>query len=463
MKLRTKFTLLVAGCTLLLLGIYYAISVRSANHALVDFGRQSAAVFAEVQLSDDQVSEILASSNDDATINKLAQTLFKQFPEHFFLVLNNGQLVDENVAEMDARVTLESIDRGYQFVVTSPKLSPSIVQMNHPQLQFSAQEQKYDLFWFPKITLTRYQGQETLRQDLHRSFLYSLLPLSAVAILLSWLGAWYFLRPLRDLQQSFNAIKQGKFDTRLGMQRHDEVGDIIQSFNQLAAWLQGLHQRYEQMNSDLSHELRTPINALQARLEALEDGLVSADNHQFTLMRNELAQLTRIVEDLQLLSLTEANMLKVSLVTANLSQLVEEVVSHYDTRAERQGLSLKTVIEPRIMIKTDKDRLRQVIINLLDNAFKYGADGGQIRISVSRQDQVVLVSVKDFGKGLSETQQSLVFERFYRVEQARQQSHNLGLGLPICRQLVDLMGGTLRLQSAPYKGCNFIICLPLTA
>ncbi len=455
MKIKTKFTLLVAVCTLLLLGVNYAISVYSANKAIIEFNQRSAVILSSAILEQEQVADFIAALPAPQTINTTSKALFAAYPEQAIVVVSDKQVVLDNVSTLGANLTMREVDSGFQFEVGRDGTFPSIVQIGGEQHSLVFENKNYLLFWFPKAVLSRNIQQNALSEDLNYSFLSSLVILSAIAIVLSWLGAGYFLRPLQTVSKGFATIKSGDLNARLAVERHDEVGELINGFNQLASWLQGLHQQYEQMNSDLSHELRTPLNALKSRLEAIEDGLLQPNVEQIQQMQEELAVVLRIVEDLNLLSLADEQVIKLHIEKVDVGLLATNLVEQYRERSTGTNVILSSEIEQGSFAQLDKARLRQVLVNLLDNAFKYGAGGGCISLKVKRVEGVVNIIVADNGVGLTMQQQELVFERFFRVQTSRTSFNNLGLGLPICKHLVELMGGEISLGSAPQQGCEF--------
>ncbi|MCO1337057.1 HAMP domain-containing protein [Microbulbifer sp. OS29] len=141
------------------------------------------------------------------------------------------------------------------------------------------QNATYSLIWMPELLANHGKKQDRLKEQLNNDFTLTLIALSLVAICLSWVGAWYFLRPLKVLKTNFTQLEQGQLDTRMTIERHDEVGEIIHSFNHLATWLQDMNRQYKQMSSDLAHEIRTPLTGMQSRIEAMQDGIVPGLSH----------------------------------------------------------------------------------------------------------------------------------------------------------------------------------------
>mgnify|MGYP000126326112 CR=1 FL=1 len=192
-----------------------------------------------------------------------------------------------------------------------------------------------------------------------------------------------------------------------------------------------------------------------SRIEAMEDGIVPMNNKQIKMLSTELKTINQLIDDLSLLSLTESNQLTLQNSKINVSDMLIKLVDRYKLQANQGGIELKTTVPSGVLALLDEQRLRQILINLLDNAFKYGADGKQICINLSLQEHHFEIEISDNGVGMTTSQQSAVFDRFYRVQQSRSDHNSLGLGLPICMQLAELMGAKLTLKTAPNEGANF--------
>ncbi|MCO1335429.1 ATP-binding protein [Microbulbifer sp. OS29] len=172
---------------------------------------------------------------------------------------------------------------------------------------------------------------------------------------------------------------------------------------------------------------------------------------------SDLQAIKRIVEDLNLLSLTEARQLKVHTQATVLADVVAEIHSSYQEKATAEHIEMPLEIIDRRVASVDISRFRQILINLLDNGFKYAAHGGFLGISVVPEGDWITIQVRDQGPGLSHNQQQKIFERFYRQDPSRSDKKSLGLGLAISRQLAELMHGTLEVASATDLGCTFVL------
>ena len=450
MTLRTKFTALVALCTLVLLGIYYLFSLHTAERAILGFNTRSAVELSTSMVESSDVLAVLDEQDHAKTSPALIAKLSRAFADQFFVILEDQQLSSNNIVTEQRTLELVETEVGYQFHIEQAGSQAAIVQVSRPLVELGNRK----LFSIPQIVLTQHNQQRLLRQRLSNEFMWALIGLSGVAIFLSWLGAGYFLRPLARAEDGFKHLKAGRLETRLSVERDDEVGQLVKGFNDLAIWLEGLHQQYRQMNNDLAHELRSPLNAVASRLEALEDGVIEPSAAQFRQMRTEIAAITSLVEDLRLLSLTESSQLSLNLQTVSLPPLVEQLVSSYEPVTKIQ----LTVENSAAEVWADPERTRQILVNLIDNAIRYGSE--PISINIRARDNSFYLSVSDLGEGISESDKARVFDRFYRSDSARSDG-GLGLGLAISQQLAQLQGGDLIVEDNQPSGATFVLVLRL--
>lgn len=407
--------------------------------------------------------DIIAEIKQQQTLNDsddLLVFLTKLYPDHYFVIFEDNVLVTESFKDDDLLLTHKPEANGqYSYAIKQDDYAPIVIGVNRPPESISLGNRTFGLFWLPKNLITRSEQGQSLRKQINNHFTNSLVLLSLLAIVLSWLGAWYFLKPLKDIKQRFKALASGQLDTRIALKRNDEIGEIIVSFNQLANWLQTLHGQYKQMSSDLAHELKTPLTSMQSRIEALEDGLIAPDSQQYQLLLSDIKSINTIVEDLCLLTLTESKQLNLNMEKTAISKLTETVYKHFELQAQQRGIDFVLDIQSHRACSIDQQRLTQVLTNLIENAFKYGLDGNYIGLIVKEtkwdNKDAIQISVHDKGKGLSTEQQQQVFDRFYRAQNARNDKHSLGLGLPICKQLTELMNGQLEVESELGSGCRF--------
>jgi two-component system, OmpR family, sensor histidine kinase BaeS len=239
-------------------------------------------------------------------------------------------------------------------------------------------------------------------------------------------------------------------------QSHDEVMRLAVNFNSMAASLEHLEHERRVTNAAIAHELRTPLTVLQTRLEGIRDGVVPMNQSESEQLLSQIRTLTRLVGDLRTLSLAEAEHLDLKLEEIDLLDIVTLGVASFGLRAERKNITLELHSEALAApVRGDRDRLAQVITNLLENALRYTPDGGRIDVDVILCEQAVRLIVRDNGPGFPPETLPHLFERFYRADPSRSRaSGGSGLGLSVVRAIMKLHAGTVRATNATTGGAQ---------
>jgi len=241
-----------------------------------------------------------------------------------------------------------------------------------------------------------------------------------------------------------------------------EIGVLI-LFQDLTG-LRNLQTTRRELIGNISHELRTPLAGIKAMVETLRDGGVYDREDAIDFLNridSEVDRLTQLVAELTELSRIEAGKAELEKGPVNLNQLVEEVVDQLSPQAERQRVSIsKQLFAELPTVPADKDRVRQVIANLIHNAIKFTAAGGRITVTSRVLKEAVAVDISDTGSGIAKEDQSRVFERFYKGDKARA-GEGTGMGLAIAKHVVEAHGGNIWVESEEDKGSTFSFSLPL--
>ncbi|MER5267376.1 HAMP domain-containing sensor histidine kinase [Actinosynnema sp. NPDC002837] len=278
----------------------------------------------------------------------------------------------------------------------------------------------------------------------------------AIVLVTSQILAHGMTRPLREMTAAVRAMRAGDYSQRVRATARDEVGELAGAFNQMAADLGAADQQRRELIANVSHELKTPITALQNVLENVVDGVAQPDA---ATMRTALAQterLGRLVTELLDLSRIDAGAHKLDKAEFALEPLLMEVVAEASVAARGVRFTVD-VSPPSATVYADEARLAQVVANLLDNAVRHGPAGGEVRVSATVGADLVL-EVADDGPGIAPQDRERVFERFTRGERAG--GGGTGLGLNIARWVVDLHGGTIAVVDG--SGCRIRATLPAT-
>ncbi|MGK2850327.1 MAG: sensor histidine kinase [Candidatus Limnocylindrales bacterium] len=285
----------------------------------------------------------------------------------------------------------------------------------------------------------------------------------AAAVIASVLLASRVSVPISRLAAAARRIADGRYAERVAVASPDEIGDLARSFNRMAESLEGTERRRLQLVGDVAHELRTPLTTVDGYLEGLQDGVIPPTEATWALMRGETARLSRLVDDLQQLWRAEAHQLPMALTAVEVPAFMESLVGRFGIAAGERGVELHLAVQERALVmRADRDRLAQVLDNLVSNALRYSPDGGRVTLAASWSDGRIRLSVADEGPGLTVEQRERVFERFYRVDPSRSRAlGGSGIGLAIARALIDAMDGRIWVESeGTGRGSTFEIELP---
>jgi signal transduction histidine kinase len=275
-----------------------------------------------------------------------------------------------------------------------------------------------------------------------------------VALLLTVVVSRRITRPIEQLTAAVHEIGRGKVPAHVQVSGRDEIARLATSFNVMIDAVTAHEELRRRMVGDVAHELRTPLTNLRCELEAIQDGFVAPDAARVASIHDEVLHLQRLVEDLQDLAVAEAGALQLHLERVDLGAAVARIV----------GAQAEVAIEQRILVAADPTRLRQVVSNLLANAVRHTPDGEIVRVRVARAGADATVSVVDRGPGIPPGDLDRIFERFYRVDEARgRERGGAGLGLAIVRRLVELHGGRVWTESAAGEGATFTFTIPLAS
>jgi two-component system OmpR family sensor kinase/two-component system sensor histidine kinase BaeS len=283
-----------------------------------------------------------------------------------------------------------------------------------------------------------------------------------------WRAFREFGGPLANLMAAADAIAEGDLSVRVPENGRGEFGRLAHSFNNMTAELERAEQQRRNLTADIAHELRTPLHIIQGNLEGILDGVYEPEAEHIQATLDETRLLTRLVDDLQTLSLAEAGRLTLHLERIDVKDLLADVRTSFSGQAEAAGVRLESRLpdEPGdLIVWGDPDRVDQVLSNLVANALRYTPPSGQIVLAAEPCEGGVCLSVADSGAGIPPEDLPYVFDRFWRGDRARtRQVHTgSGLGLAIAKQLVQLQGGTIEVASQVGEGTTFTIRLPSPA
>ncbi|WOD38738.1 HAMP domain-containing sensor histidine kinase [Nodosilinea sp. E11] len=295
-----------------------------------------------------------------------------------------------------------------------------------------------------------------------RGMLWAILVGGSTSGGLSYLVSRRIIRPLDQMTEVTRSFAAGHLNERVPPSEILEIQRLASSFNRMAADLEGVEEHRRELIGDLTHELRTPLTIIHGYLEGLADGTVTPEPELYQRLAGETTRLQRLVNDLQELSKLEAGYLPIQAQSVNLCPLLTALVRPFaDQFVSTDRVVITLQCEPDLPLAyADPSRIEQIVINLLGNALRY-TEKGAVTVNAWAQTGRIYVSVADTGIGIAEEDVPYVFERFWRADRSRNRSSGgTGLGLTICRRLVEVQGGKIEVKSEIGQGSEFTFWLP---
>ena len=286
----------------------------------------------------------------------------------------------------------------------------------------------------------------------------------AIALLLTFFLSRRISGPICALAVTARKLGQGDFSQRVQVEDKSEVGELAQTFNSMASQLEKAEQLRRNMVADVAHELRTPLSNIRGYLEAIRERVVKPDAATICSLEEEATLLSRLVDDLQELSLADASKLELICQAEDVAELINRTVAAMQAQATTKGVSLSIDLPQGLPpINIDSQRISQVLRNFLENALAHTTKGDAIIVAATQQGDWVEVSVADTGEGIPTDDLPNIFERFYRVDKSRARATGgNGLGLTIAKRQVEAHGGKIEVQSKLGKGSRFSFTVPIS-
>lgn len=469
-SIRTKLTLwYTAILTLMLVGCCFSVYAILQHRLLVRLDEDLIAVL-------DTAHRLLVSESEENdfsqdSIHELIDVL--HFPDIGLVIYDNAghKLAEQATNGQPLPTTLPSSWKNHRelslisWQSTTPSL-PGKWRIAIHQIRFKNEDHFFYMVAIQSLHVIHNQ------LELLRGIFFLIIPICIVlASFIGWLFAKKSLAPIAIMTERVQHIYADNLDERLPIKRtHDEIGRLAQTFNDLLSRLQATFQKERQFMADAAHELRTPLYVVRTAVDVtLKQAQRTEAEYREALqmVSQQERRLTSIVEDLFLLGCAADGGRRLQTSDFYLDELIQDTVKVIGVLAREKGVTVETIVIPGTHYLGDEALLRQMLLNLLDNAVKYIPSGAKVSVTLQVMETAVKIEVADAGQGIPADVQPHIFERFYRGDQAR--SHRdkgmgagAGLGLPIARWIAEAHGGTIVLSRSDSQGSIFSITLPRT-
>ena len=292
---------------------------------------------------------------------------------------------------------------------------------------------------------------------------------AAIAVVLAVIIGYFVSRsltkPIQRITRTASQIRNGDLTARTGVRGTDEIGQLGETFDDMATSLEKDLKLEHRLTSDVAHELRTPLMAILATVEAMQDGVLPADDEHLETLASETRRLSRLVDAMLKLSRLENGTTELKIERTDVGYLVKSLVSSQHQLFHEKGLHLRfkdDTAHGECQADVDPDLIREAVVNLMSNAMRYTDEDGWVVVSVSSDHSDAIISVRDTGIGIAKEDIPQTFSRFWRSDVSRERvSGGLGVGLSITKEIVDRHNGTISVDSELGKGTTFTIRVPL--
>jgi two-component system sensor histidine kinase BaeS len=323
-----------------------------------------------------------------------------------------------------------------------------------------------------RITLLQGQFELAFQAAQRRLTYITAIVLLMFSALMAWGVGRHFLSPINRLAKGTQELAGGKLGLQIASQRKDELGELVGLFNQLSSSLESSKSARDRWVADIAHELRTPLGIMRGEIEALQDGTRKVSEAALGSLLEEVSYLSRLVNDLYELSLSDAGGLKYQFRPCNLVEIVQSIVDSFRVTADREGLDVKfenSLVSTQLM-SLDEDRIAQLVSNLLTNSVRYTDKPGKVVVSLSPDlslssasaADTIQLTVSDSSPGVLEEHIPHLFDRLFRVEMSRNRATGgAGIGLAICKNITEAHSGTISAAASKYGGLTVVVVLPI--
>ncbi|WP_349687374.1 ATP-binding protein [Acidaminococcus sp. DS4831] len=302
-------------------------------------------------------------------------------------------------------------------------------------------------------------AERTFVESYHKSLWWIGFLFAGMGLVVSYFLSGNITRPLRQLSQAAEKIRQGHLKQEVPVETQDEVGQLAAVFNQMSAELAANESNRQEFLANIAHELKTPLAVLQGHLESMLDRVEEPEPEKLFSMQEEVMRLTRLVGDLRDLSLAQVHQLELHLQPVDLGEKAERAAELLEPLLEEKRLHFVKNMAPSLPVRQlDPDRVNQILYNLITNAIRYTHPGTAILLQTEPAGKRVRLTIADEGPGIAPEDLDHIFEQFYRGDKSRNRaSGGSGIGLSLAKSFVEAQGGTITARNRKEGGAEFVV------
>ena len=448
-RVAISFCLIAAMTALVAIGV---VSVVWEQH-FHTYTQENMRIVAETAADQIAARYKISGEFDDAVLAPAATTV----------AISKGvgiQVVDAaNNVVYDSTTRVQGVDG-----VVSPSIAPPQSPENMARAPIVVNDQAVG-----SVRVWVYGSDQLLRStdEEFRDRSYQAMILAAIiAILLASVFGYFFARnlvkPINRLTDTAEALARGNYEARANLKGEDELAQFGRTFDAMADAVERDRKLERRLTTDVAHELRTPLMAIQATVEAMVDGVLPVDEERLMTVDSEVMRLSRLVDSLLKLSRLENRSNPNKKEVVDVGEVVAGIIATHEAYVRESGLTLTYRADEGVLVMGDPDLIRQATANLISNAVRYTDEGGSIHVRVKRGETMAQISVKDTGIGLTPEEARMVFQRFWRADSGRdRESGGLGVGLTVVKEIVERHEGWVQVEGRKGEGACFTIHIPL--
>ncbi|KNF07603.1 two-component system signal transduction histidine kinase [Gottschalkia purinilytica] len=284
-----------------------------------------------------------------------------------------------------------------------------------------------------------------------------------IGTIISIILAKHFSVPLKKIAQTTDEIRKGNLKVNLDLRSSTyEINQLSNSIDYLVKTLESKDMLRKRLTSDMAHEIRTPLTTLQSTMEAFLYGVWEPTKERIESCHEEIRRLSKLVEGLKDIAKLEEADMNLNITRFNITDEIRQLLELLRPQYENKNINLIFEYNKEIAINSDKDKIKQILINLLNNSYSYTNEGGKVEVILEDLEKNIVICVKDNGVGISNDDLPFIFERFYRTDGTRnRKTGGTGIGLTISKALVEALGGNIKVESKLGQGSKFIVSLPV--